>query len=177
MTDQLPQFKYHPDPVATGSVTQSPDACACCGKARGYIYTSSVYAEDELWGQLCPWCIADGSAAQKFGATFSDDYPLVGEGIDQSIIDEVTERTPGFDTWQQEMWLAHCNDACRFLGDATKQDIFDLADGRGRLVDADEWGSPDFKEMAKYYQPKGSPALYKFQCLHCGEVLYTMDCD
>ena len=33
----------------------------------------------------------------------------------------------------------------------------------------------DFLELAKYYKPKGSPALYKFECLHCHEVLYGLD--
>ncbi|MBE9103186.1 CbrC family protein [Vacuolonema iberomarrocanum] len=177
MLQPLPKFKYHPDPIATGSVKQSTEICQCCGLIRGYVYTSNVYAEEELQDQLCPWCIADGSAAKKFDAAFSDDYSLIHEGIDQSIVDEVTQRTPGFDTWQQEVWLTHCNDACQFLGDATKYDLFELAIGKGQLVDADDWGNPDFAEMAKYYEPKGSPALYKFRCIHCGTILYGMDCN
>jgi hypothetical protein len=31
-----------------------------------------VYAEAELDDQLCPWCIADGRAAAKFDAQFTD---------------------------------------------------------------------------------------------------------
>ncbi|WP_327425888.1 CbrC family protein [Streptomyces sp. NBC_01236] len=29
MSAQLPFFRYHPDPVATGSVTASSKACVC----------------------------------------------------------------------------------------------------------------------------------------------------
>ena len=28
---ELPAFKYHPDPVATGSVLRSEAECCCCG--------------------------------------------------------------------------------------------------------------------------------------------------
>jgi hypothetical protein len=37
----LPTFKYHPEPVATGSVVLSQNECECCGKVREYIYHSS----------------------------------------------------------------------------------------------------------------------------------------
>ncbi|MCU9953286.1 CbrC family protein [Burkholderia pyrrocinia] len=32
----LPAFRYHPDPLATGSVIRSDARCMCCGDARGY---------------------------------------------------------------------------------------------------------------------------------------------
>jgi len=41
----LPKFKYHPDPIATGSVAESENICACCEQARGYIYSGPVYSE------------------------------------------------------------------------------------------------------------------------------------
>lgn len=107
----LPVFKYHPNPLATGSVVESNTMCICCGESRGYIYTSSVYAAKELHHKICPWCIADGSAAKKFSATFVDSHPLYQAGIEESIILEVTTKTPGYDTWQQEIWLSHCSDA------------------------------------------------------------------
>lgn len=72
----LPVFKYHPDPLSTGSVIESTVVCKCCGQNKGYIYTSSVYAIEELHNEICPWCIADGSAAKKYGATFVDSDPL-----------------------------------------------------------------------------------------------------
>lgn len=40
----LPKFKYHPNPLVTGAIEPSEVACECCGKARGYIY-SSVYMQ------------------------------------------------------------------------------------------------------------------------------------
>src|SRR5215831_19917718 len=88
----LPTFRYHPDPIATGSVKQSDKECRSCEQARGYIYTASVYAEDDLDEQICPWCIADGSAAEKFDATFCDASPLASAGLKKEIVDEVTRR-------------------------------------------------------------------------------------
>jgi len=58
----LPVFRYHPDPIASGSVVASAAECVCCGEARGFIYTGPAYCEAELEEALCPWCIADGSA-------------------------------------------------------------------------------------------------------------------
>jgi uncharacterized protein CbrC (UPF0167 family) len=82
---ELPKFKYHPDPVATGAIKPSEEVCECCNRARGYVYTSTIYAEDEIQF-ICPWCIADGSAAQKFDGMFSDDYPLKEAGVNEEVI-------------------------------------------------------------------------------------------
>jgi uncharacterized protein CbrC (UPF0167 family) len=97
--DMLPQFTYHPDPVATGSIKLSGTVCICCEKARGYIYTGPVYAGEELDEQICPWCIADGSAAERFGAEFTDAAGVASglwPAVPDSVVEEVSRRTPGF---------------------------------------------------------------------------------
>lgn len=119
MNPPLPHFRYHPEPLASGSIEASAATCQCCGKARGYVYTGSPYSRHELPpGSLCPWCIADGSAAARYEASFSDDYPLLDAGVAANIVTEVCERTPGYASWQQERWLVCCEDACAFRGDA-----------------------------------------------------------
>ncbi|UNR58307.1 CbrC family protein [Streptomyces sp. A10(2020)] len=112
----LPYFRYHPDPVATGSVRASTRACACCGRARGWIYTATFYSAQEIDGPFCPWCIADGSAADRFTGEFTDSYGL--DGVSRAVLHEVTRRTPGFSAWQDPHWLVHCRDAAAFLGEA-----------------------------------------------------------
>ena len=87
MPGALPRFRYHPDPIATGSIEPSSQACVACGRSRGFIYTGPVYAEEELDDQLCPWCIADGSAARTLDAEFTD----VGWGVPPDVRDSVTE--------------------------------------------------------------------------------------
>lgn len=126
--DQLPKFKYHPDPIKTGSIERSKNICESCGRKTGYVYTGTVFSEKELEEGICPWCIADGSAHKKFSATFNncDWYPVpnkVWKGIKPEIIEEVENRTPGFSSWQGERWWAHCDDAAEFLGHAGKKEI------------------------------------------------------
>jgi uncharacterized protein CbrC (UPF0167 family) len=117
---KLPEFKYHPDPVATGSVVASDLECECCGQARGYIYTGPVYAEEEFQSAFCPWCICDGTASQKFDATFTDEDGIGAlghwESVPDQVVTQVARRTPGFAGWQQERWWTHCGDAAAFIG-------------------------------------------------------------
>src|SRR3954454_6356073 len=120
MATHLPHFRYHPQPLETGSVIPSQATCRQCQQARGYIYTGPVFAQEELADAFCPWCIADGSAAQGFRAQFTDREAVgkygVWERVSDEIVDEIALRTPGFHGWQHERWWTHCNDAAAFLG-------------------------------------------------------------
>src|SRR5215471_19277004 len=118
----LPVFRYHPDPIASGSVVASGAECLCCNKRRGFIYTGPAYCEAELDGALCPWCIADGAAHETFGASFTDEA-LFPDGLPQEVIEEVAFRTPGFSGWQQEKWLACCGDAAAFVEAAGRAEL------------------------------------------------------
>lgn len=172
---ELPTFKYHPNPIATGNIKESSEACECCGKATGYVYNSSIYAEEEI-EFVCPWCIANGEAAKKFDAMFSDDYPLIEAGVPENIVEEVTKRTPGYNSWQQEKWQAHCNDACEYHGDASKEELEKISGKElteflnSRMIKPDVWES-----ILAHYQPGGNPVVYKFVCRHCKKLIYTMD--
>lgn len=172
----LPSFRYHPDPIATGNVEQSDAACDCCGLARGYIYSASVYCESPSPESLCPWCIADGSAAQKFAASFADDRPLREAGLPAAVVDEVTRRTPGYACWQQEVWLSCCGDACEFHGDASKEELEELkGEALERTLARWELPADDWRHILKRYQPAGDASVYKFKCRHCAQALYWLD--
>jgi uncharacterized protein CbrC (UPF0167 family) len=172
----LPTFRYHPDPIATGSVKPSEAVCRCCGKARGYIYTASVYARESQRDSICPWCIADGSAATKFEAMFSDDHPLAQAGVPDAIIDEVTRRTPGYSSWQQEVWLSCCKDASEFHGDASPAELQGLqGDALARTLMEWEWKERDWRQFVQHYQAGGNPAVYKFVCRHCRKPSFAVD--
>ncbi len=172
----IPAFTYHPNPLATGSVKQSDVSCRCCGVARGYIYTASVYAPVSYRDCICPWCISDGSAAAKFEAMFSDDNPLAEAGLSEAIIEEVTKRTPGYNSWQQEMWLSCCDDACEFHGDAPLAELQALQGvALARTLTAWGWKERDWAQFVQHYQPGGSSAVYKFRCRHCGDIKYAID--
>ena len=172
----IPEFRYHPNPIATGNIQPSDIVCLCCGQNRGYIYTASVYAREELRDAICPFCIADGSAAEKFNAMFSDNSPLIEAGVPEQIVDEVTKRTPGYVSWQQEVWLACCGDACKFHGDAPKVEMREL-DGETleQFLFEIEWSASEWKDFVPHYEAGGNPAIYKFVCRHCKRPRYGMD--
>ena len=137
--EELPRFRYHPNPIGTGSIVRQDVKCKCCGENRPYVYVGPVYAKEELDSCICPWCIADGSAHDKFNCEFVDSAGIGGYGawdrVSIDVVKEVAFRTPGFSSYQQERWWTHCGDAAEFLG--TTED--------------------------------GSSLRCKFRCLHCKE--------
>jgi uncharacterized protein CbrC (UPF0167 family) len=177
MPEPLPHFRYHPDPLASGVIAESSETCRCCGHKRGYIYSGPVYAKEELRATLCPWCIADGSAAARFDALFADDHPLARAGLSDDIIGEVTRRTPGYFSWQQDEWLIHCGDACAFDGEATAADLAAVSmqtkqecQSHYNLTD-DDWD-----DLTRGYEVGGEVGFYRFTCRHCGLALLGWDC-
>lgn len=176
MSEKLPVFRYHPDPLATGAVEPSPVTCVCCGKARGFVYVAPVYAIDDLHNALCPWCIAEGSAAQKLGASFADAHPLIQAGVPRAVVEEVSARTPGYSSWQGESWLAHCGDACEFHGDATENDVVNAsAETKQHWLNEYQQDEKSWLWATDGYQAGGDSALYKFRCRHCHLTLFGWD--
>jgi uncharacterized protein len=179
----LPTFKYHPDPLTTGSVKRSDVMCECCGQKRGFIYSGPVYCVEELSDCICPWCIAYGSAHSKFNAEFTDAAGVGGYSnpsvVQSAIIDEVAFRTPGFSVWQQEHWLACCGDAAAFLGRAGRAELERQWPDAVASIQR-ECGMADGSDWQNYFRAldkDGSPTAYIFQCLHCGKHLGYSDCD
>jgi hypothetical protein len=178
MNEELPSFRYHPDPISSGVIVPRAAVCLCCEKARGYIYVGPANGLEDLSERICPWCIKDGGASMKFDATFADDHPLLQAKIHQEIIDEVIKRTPGYFSWQQDSWITHCKDACAFMGDASIDDLINATEQmKARYCDEYKCSRQQWSEVISGYQPGGSNAFYKFACLNCGEVLLGWDCD
>jgi uncharacterized protein len=172
---ELPNFKYHPDPLATGSIEPSDRQCLACGQVRGFIYRESPYAEKELIDALCPWCIADGTAHEKFDAEFVDAAGVGGygdwESVSDEIVAEVAHRTPGFTGWQQERWFTHCADAAEFLGRAGQKELLEFGPEAISAIKkeigfiGDEW-----EEYFASLDKDGEPTAYVFRCRHCGAL-------
>ncbi|MGP1345350.1 MAG: CbrC family protein [Phycisphaerales bacterium] len=179
----LPKFKYHPDPIKTEMVVPSDGACVCCGKTPGFMYAGPVYATEEYVEEICPWCIADGSAHSKLEAEFTDPESIgAGPGWDQvseEVIAEVSQRTPGFSGWQQECWWTHCGDAAQFLGRAGRDELSELGNEAISAIRAstgiqsdEEWG-----EFFAALDKDGSPTAYLFRCAKCGAIGGYQDSD
>lgn len=170
----FPSFKYHPDPIASGSVEAREITCACCGEVKEYVYVGPVYAEADLEEAICPWCISTGLAHDKFGAEFTDidaigDYSITS--IPMGVREEIAFRTPGFNGWQQERWLVHCDDANAFLGPAGRHELEALADhGLIDSLRADSgMDESNFREYLDTMNKQTGPTAYVFRCLHCGQ--------
>ena len=176
---KLPVFKYHTDPLSTGSIVKSNNECRCCGRKTGVIYAGPVYAEEELVEAVCPWCIANGAAAKKFEATFTDEANI-GDGEVSVVAEtehEVSRRTPGFSGWQQERWLGCCDDAAAFLGPVGKKELQKFGPKAVAAV-REECGLED-EEWKSYFAAlhrDDGPTAYLFRCLHCGGFKAYSDC-
>lgn len=172
----LPTFKYHPDPIATGAIEKTKKDCECCDRSTGFIATSNIHSTHSV-ETICPWCIADGSAAKKYDGLFSDSDPLLSDGIDKEIVKEVCEGTPSFISWQQERWLSHCNDACEFHGDAEKSDLVDLQNKNlDQFLSNEYMTAKVWSIILQSYDKGGDTAIYKFKCRVCGENQFYADC-
>ena len=126
---------------------------------------------------LCPWCIADGSAAAKFNGEFQD-CASIDHVSDPEKVKELTERTPGYHGWQQEYWMAHCDDFCAFMGYVGWKEIEEM----GLAQEIEETYRQDlcgfeFADIRQYMVQGGSMQGYLFRCLHCGKHFLYADCD
>jgi uncharacterized protein len=181
MAEPLPAFRYHPDPLDTGSIKADADIpCLSCNRLRGYIYTGSVWTEKNfiLEDRLCPWCIADGSAAKRFAATFN--YTGTLDGISAAAREEIETRTPGFIAWQQEIWLGCCGDGAAFLGLAGAQELREKFPGaldsvKRVLRDEFDLSGAGLKEFLDSLSIESDPSAYIFRCLHCQKYLSYVD--
>jgi uncharacterized protein CbrC (UPF0167 family) len=167
MEKEFPVFKYHPNPIENGSFTKKLSLCEVCNQKTGYIYEGSIFTEKRGPHYICPWCVSSGEAAKKYNAELVDADPLIEEKIPQSIIDELTQRTPGLVTWQHPNWLTHCNDGCIYLGDhwelvpENDSDFWEEVKMYTGYDSDDDW--LDYLEGIK----SGHQSIYVFQCRHC----------
>ncbi|MCC6431550.1 MAG: CbrC family protein [Gemmatimonadaceae bacterium] len=176
--EALPSFRYHPDPIATGSVVASPDSCVACQRPRGFLYVGPVYTEADIEDRLCPWCIADGTAYRSFEATFTDSESIDDASDAQRA--ELMERTPGFHAWQGERWLACCNEPAAFIGAFGIEEIraqFPRLEGPLMMHIVHELGVSGgaARRILESLAREEAPTAFVFQCLHCDSTPAYVD--
>jgi uncharacterized protein CbrC (UPF0167 family) len=182
MNDTMPTFRYHPEPLDTGCIIRSSAICRRCERARGYIYTGPVFAEEELDEALCPWCIADGSAAAAFDAEFTDRAAVGNYGrwqdVPPGVAEEIALRTPGFSGWQQELWWTHCGDGAAYLGRAGRAELHGRWAAAIPALRAEaQMTDESWPRYLNVLDANGSPTAYVFQCRHCGALGGYSDTD
>ncbi|WP_433534379.1 CbrC family protein [Micromonospora sp. CA-249363] len=176
-----PLFRYHPDPVATGSAVSTDEACVLCGVERGWRYVGPIYGRQA--DVLCLHCIASGEAARaltgyaEFPCMFTDTVDVPSE-VPFAVVEEVTQRTPGFHSWQQPYWLYHCGDGAAFLGAAGYVELRAYPDALemiGEDLHRLGWPADQADEILRRMDRSGEPTAYLFRCLHCDAHLASWD--
>ncbi|WP_164208593.1 CbrC family protein, partial [Stenotrophomonas maltophilia] len=132
---ERPAFTYHPNAYAL-SFEEVDGICDCCGQPRTLRYRGPFYTRLRP-DYLCPWCIADGRAAASYEGEFTGWSDIEGVSPDpadpppsiaRELLLEICERTPGYPSWQQSVWLSHCERPCAFLGFAGRDDLLPILD-------------------------------------------------
>jgi len=132
---------------------------------------------DELAHSICPWCIADGSAAERYEAQFTD-FENVSSEVAPDVIKQILTRTPGFVGWQQEHWMFHCGDGAAFLGPAGYKELLPFPDAVDVLRherDGYGWPLQAVEEYLTSLRTNGSPTAYHFECRHCATHIAYSD--
>lgn len=170
----LPQFRYHPDPLGTGTFMEGEaQVCPCCGE-KSTIYSSTRPYCIENVKHLCPACIASGKAAEKYDASFAQDAEWDGEP-DKAKDDELFHRTPGYISWQGEHWLSCCGDYCAYLGTVGMRELTAMGIADEVLSEYEARG--EFADVEQYLTKDGSLCGYLFRCLQCGKHHLFVDAD
>lgn len=172
-----PVFRYHPNPLHTGSIIESTKICDSCNTARGFVYIHHFFGRER---SMCPWCISSGLAFEKLNLYFTPVEAVGGYGVWSDVSDEVKQeiayRTPGFQGWQHEQWWTHCGDAAAYLGVADKNEIVECGSDLIEMLKS-QVREEDWPALLESFEHTGSPTAYVFQCLHCGQYGGYWDCD
>lgn len=197
-------FTYFRRPHQFSTHTDEPQVCELCSQVRAG-YRPPFYGRAGI-KFLCEECLAAGRLAEIDAMTnegdvrslrgqLSEAQPKLDEEQVESLVRERTgeleHRTPHLVTWQDWLWPAHCGDYCRFLKEAGKPDLNQLApDADGRAFFADNlYGrlgeTTDVSAVWEGIRPDSPKdnrtayhvAVYLFQCLHCGAHVITWDSD
>lgn len=171
-----PKFKYHLDPIETGIIKKSNIRCAVCKEKKEYYYDGPFYSEKDAVS-ICPWCIADGSAAKKFEGSFQN-IELCEYVEEKEFLNELVYRNPGYNAWQGARWLSHCGDYCVFLGyvgwEEIKNIYGELSEDIEEIKNMRCLSQIDFeKTLIKGERHQG----YLFRCIKCGKHRLYSDFD
>jgi len=176
----LPQFKYNPNAYKLGLFDEVNGICSVCDQERNLKYNSSFYSVDTP-EYICPWCIANGKAAEKYEGEFNDYCGIEGVSPDpndpfptipRELLLEITDKTPSYVSWQQEEWLCHCNQPCAFIGYADYETIKPFIEELKN--DIDNLGV-DLEFIKQNLSKGGDVVGYLFKCVKCDQHRLHID--
>lgn len=193
-------FKYFKAPIDEMSdLLDKQGLCSICGKTDFCFeldYTiTNVFSDDDKEGKIgCYSCLREG----QFEFWHDTEYGMLDENglqkvynhnqdnpptISSEILTEM-RRTPRLLSWQQELWLTHCNDFMIYKGTWTPKDFYTNStdgDGRGLFMSMTD---KELNDLWDESLPEGQtkleewyPTYYVFECSHCGQLRGNWDCD
>lgn len=177
---ELPKFRYSPNAYQLDLFENTEGICSVCNEKRQIKYTCSFYSIEKP-EYICPWCIANGKAASKYNGDFNDYCGIEGVSPDpndpepalpKELLLEITTKTPSYFSWQQEVWLTHCNAPCAFLGYADSQSIKPVVD---ELKDDIENSGIPAEYIINGLTKESDLGAYLFQCVNCGQHRLHID--
>jgi uncharacterized protein CbrC (UPF0167 family) len=173
---ELPFFRFHPDPLRSEVIERSSRVCPVCQKITGFSYIGPFYSVENV-KDICPWCIANGNAAQKYDGEFQDPESIESPVSDNSL-DEILHRTPNYFAWQQQQWLVHCGEPCAFIANVGWAELELMSE---ELTEDIHRITSDFglsvEELKSLLSSNGSLTGYLFKCIHCTRHRLTVDAD
>ena len=160
---QRPDFKFSPNAYAIDVFKEEAGVCDVCGQTRNLKYDSSFYSVEEP-EYLCPWCIADGSAAKKYNGEFNDYAGIEGAPAAEGNGAGAITKEDALETGQPCAFLDYADSATiRPLLTELEEDIEEAGFDRKFVEDA----------LTK----DGWLVGYLFQCLTCKTHRLHIDCD
>jgi uncharacterized protein len=164
-------------PVLALQFEESDVACDCCTRATCLRYTGVIYGDAPDTHSVCPWCIADGTVAQAWKASFNTVDPR--SPCDPDAKTEAECRTPGFPTWQ-DLWIpVCCGMPTEFLGDAGWDELSEAWAGAVSSLLTDCCPGENESERSEFLRSLragGNPGAYVFRCLSCAALVGRWDC-
>ncbi len=136
------------------------------------MYVGPIYVVEDII-EVCPWCVADGSAAAKWDASFNVIQGVPGS-VPDSVVLEIKARTPGFETWEENHWLYAGSDAMVFLGEVMGREVLDEDDTSKveaclKALQELNWTPEESRKVLRAVTIAGQPAIYLFQDRHTGD--------
>ena len=125
--------------------------------------------------RLCPWCIADGCAHEKYNVEFIDPIAVGNYGlwdkVPPKVVEEIAFRTPGFTSWQEGRWWTHCGDGAEFLGFAGKEESISLGSEflQALRSDIDMKEDKEWQDYLNTLNKDKGPTAYIFRYKQCGK--------
>jgi uncharacterized protein CbrC (UPF0167 family) len=194
----IKMFRYFCGPQNEMSfLVEGDSSCSLCGE-RGpafqlkYAHCPSLAADTKGSALGCFACLQEGrfefwhdteiGMLNENGLTHEYKHNQLPDFPRSALVE--LRRTPQIVTWQQELWLTHCNDFMAYIGTWEPKDFYANApegDARGLFH---EMTDDDYRHLWDESLPDGAERLerwhavfYAFRCLHCGKLRGNWDCD